>query len=235
MRFFLLIPVLLLFTSLVKASAIEGQVIEMPGFVAVPGVNIRNIATGEGRSTDKEGKFTIAALAGQLVEFSKEGYKTYRFRLPAGKLPPYFRIGLERAPIITPAAKTVMTYRDDSLRYYALYRKELSFPRFSALDVIQHPFSAMSKYNRQVWNFQENYAMLEREKYISYTFNKALVADLTGLQGDSLINYMDLFRPGYEQLRSMNEYTYYSYIKQTVSAYRQRGPRARMSIQRNTP
>ena len=99
----------------------------------------------------------------------------------------------------------------------------------STFESLRSPFSALSKSNRQKWAFQENYAYFQQEKYIDYTFNDALITQVTGLAGDSLLRYKQRYRPGYEQLRSMNEYNFYMYIKETVARYRRSFSRGRNS------
>src|SRR5690606_16909788 len=120
------------------------------------------------------------------------------------------------------------------IKYYNLYKHQLEFPKLKGYQAIQHPFSALSKKNRQIWAFQDHYAWFQQEKYIQYNFNEKLITDITGLAADSVQMYMQMFRPTYEELRSMNEYTYYNYIKRTVELYRERGIRAKMSPVRNS-
>ncbi len=55
---------------------------------------------------------------------------------------------------------------------------------------------------------------------------------LTGLKGDSARTYLRIYRPTYEQLRGMSEYTFYSNVKQTVEIYR--GRRLRNGSQRSS-
>jgi hypothetical protein len=146
-----------------------------------------------------------------------------RIRIPQGSVPPYFKIAMKAGPIELPQydlAGQVRDYKKDSLRYYELYKNALEFPELTGLDIIQHPFSALSKRNRQIWAFQKEYAYFEQQKYIDYTFNEKLIAKLTGLKGDSVDRYLRLYRPTYEQLRSLNEYALYSYIKTSVDIFR---------------
>lgn len=219
-----------------KAQTIKGQVIDLNSGNNLPGVTVSNIHQNTKTVAGADGNFSIDAKAEELLEFAKDGYKTYRVRIPKGSLPPFFKIGLEQ-PAIDPniAANAPPTnYHDDSVRYYNLYKKELEFGKFSMVDMMKHPFSSMSKKNRQIWAFQEEFDWFQQEKYINYTFNEKLVTNLTGLSGDSLNTYMRMFRPTYNDLRNMSEYTFYTYIQKSVDLYRRRGPRARMSPSRGS-
>ncbi len=215
---------LLLFCSFFShGETIRGEVIDLTERTILTFVNIQNIHVGISTSTDDSGRFSIAATAGQLIEFRKLGYKTVRFRVPPGKLPEYFKITMQQGPIELPETEVaggIRNYKKDSIRYHELYKNALEFPELTGLDVIRHPFSALSKRNRQIWAFQKEYNYFEQEKYVDYTFNENLVTNLTGLSGDSAAVYLKKYRPPYEMLRSMNEYTFYTFIKQTVELFR---------------
>jgi len=204
-------------------QTIRGEVVDANDGKPVANVSLYNVYNGANFTTTDDGKFLVTAGKGELVEFRKLGYKITRVRIPAGTIPEYFKIIMQKGPIELPEvniAGIAKDYKTDSIRFRNIYKHELEFPTMSTLDVIQHPFTALSKRNRQIWHFQKEYAYYQEQKYVDYTFNEKLVSSLTGLQGDSATRYMQFYRPTYEQLRSMNEYTFYNYIKQTVQRYR---------------
>ncbi len=218
-----LLLLLSLLTLPVAAQMIRGEVVDMEDKHALDGVTIRNVHTTLTVNTGDNGSFLIAATSDQLLEFTRKGYQTVRVRIPKGIVPPYFKIIMQQG--ITPIRELLATnerydYTEDSLRFYELYKHELDMPRLSAIGSIQHPFSALSKKNREVWRFQDNYTATEKEKYVDRTFNKEVITKYTGLTGDSLAYYMVKFRPSYEDLRGMNDYTFFSYIKRTAHSYR---------------
>jgi hypothetical protein len=223
--------------SLAYGQTIQGQITDVGDGKPVDDVAITNLHTEAGILSDNQGKFTLPAGKGQLVEFRKTGYKIIRIRLPQGNLPAFFKVAMEKNYIelsgleVNGAARD---YKTDSIRYHQLYKEALEFPELTGLDMIRHPFSAMSKRNQQVWAFQKHYVWYQQQKYIDFTFNERLVSAITGLHGDSAQAYIQMFRPTYEQLRSMSEYAYYNYIKRTVAAYRERGIRARQPNSRST-
>ncbi len=208
------------------AQTIRGEVVDMDSKKPVTGTEILNIYTMLNVSTDGKGAFIIAASGGQLLEFRKAGYKTTRVRVPQGYIPPYFRIIIKKGidEISKPNSYASRNGRydskSDSLRYHDLYKTELDFPRLSAIGAIQSPFSAMSKKNREIWRFQDEYYDFEKEKYVDRTFTEELVTKYTGLKGDSLHYFMRRYRPSYEQLKSMNDYSFYNFVKTSVYRYR---------------
>ncbi len=221
---YLLLTLLSLMTVPAPAQIIKGDVADRENRHSLAGVNIRNVHTTLTVSTGDNGNFVIAAGSDQLLEFTKKGYQTVRVRIPKGMVPPYFKILMQQG--ITPIRELLASndnrydYKEDSLRFYELYKHELEFPKLSAIGSIQHPFSAMSKKNREIWRFQESYTAAEKEKYVDRTFNKEVITKYTGLTGDSLSYYMVKYRPDYEDLRGMNDYTFFSYIKRTAYTYR---------------
>lgn len=218
--------------TLVCAQPMEGHVLDVSNSDPVEGVRVFNIYSEEEMVSDANGAFNVHVHAGELVEFRKEGYKVLRVRIPEGKRPSYFKVMMQQKG--TDVVDYMHTrgaapdYKTDSMRYYALYKESLEFPRLTGYQVIQHPFSAMSKKNQQIWAFQDEYRFYQEQKFIDYTFNHKLINRITHLEGDSLQAYMEIFRPTYQQLRSMTEYAYFNYIKHTAEIFRERGIRSRM-------
>jgi hypothetical protein len=205
------------------AQNVQGTIVDMALGKPVSGVNIQNVTTGSTFICDSAGHFALAVEKNQLIIFFKSGYKVQKIRIPAGNIPPYFKVFLEQSAVELPeylVQDHVKDWHTDSLKYHELYKHELDFPTMSFADVINHPFSALSKKNQQIWAFQKEYSAFEQQKYVDYTFNEKIVNQLTGLQGDSAKAYIRMFRPSYEQLRRMSEYDFYYFIRRSVSSYR---------------
>lgn len=220
-----LLTILCLSPVLLHAQTIHGEVIDGDGGALMSGITIENIFTHTVVVTDSTGKFSIDAKTGELVEFHKLSYKVGRLRVPAPPMPPYYRIIME--PGATELEEVVITdryrnFKRDSLRNFETFKSELIFPKLEGLDVIRHPFSAISKRNQQLWRFQREYAEFEQEKYVDYAFNDKLVANITGLRGDSAQAYMRQYRPSYDMLHAMKDYEFFLYIKETAMAWRRR-------------
>lgn len=224
--------------TMVCAQPMQGHVLDVSDSKPVEGVVVFNIHSGQKIESNSAGEFSVKVDEGQLVEFRKDGYKVLRVRIPAGKRPSYFKVMMQRKGTdvvdYVNSRQAAPDYQTDSMRYYALYKESLEFPRLTGYEVIQHPFSAMSKKNRQIWAFQDEYKFYQEQKFIDYTFNAKLIREITGLENDSLQVYMEMFRPTYNQLREMSEYTYFNYIKATAQAFRERGIRAKMPHSRSS-
>lgn len=205
------------------AQRISGIVTDGGG-APISDVAISNIHSGESLLAGTDGKFSIGAKTGQLVEFHKIGFKTARVRIGAGPLPPYYRIVLEPGVQELQEVEVRNRFRDfkhDSMYYRELFKKQLESPVVTGWRAFQSPFSALSKSNQNLIRFKEEYEWLEHEKYVNYTFNEKLIAQLTGLKGDSVKQYMRRYRPSYEMLRAMPEYDFFYYVKHTVEIWRE--------------
>jgi len=211
-------------------QTIHGEVLDMEDKHPLADVNIQNIYTSFVINSDSSGAFLIAANGGQLIEFKKQGYKTTRLRVPMGYMPSYFRIIMKRGISELhnePLAKgNRYDNKKDSIMMHDLYQHELDFPKMSGIDMIASPFSALDAHNRQIWRFQDDYNYFEKEKYVDRTFNEELVTKFTGLKGDSLHYFMRRYRPDYEQLKAMNDYAFFTFIKNSAYNYRNSGHRA---------
>ena len=224
-RLLFLFLLALLMRTTAGAQTIKGDIIDMGNHQPVANVDVINIYTGMDILSDNGGNFFIAATKGQLLEFRRVGYKTARVRIPQGDVPPYFKIIMQKGanqqpPQYVAGASKRYDYTEDSLRFHDIYKHELDFPRMNTLDVIEHPFSALSKRSQEIWHFQDDYEYTEQQKYIDNTFNPKLITEMTGLKGDSLRYYMRRYRPTYEQLRTMNDYAFFNFIKRSVETYR---------------
>ena len=101
-----------------------------------------------------------------------------------------------------------------------VYQRALEMYKLEGMDILQHPFDAMSKRNRQIWAFQKHYEFWEGQKFVDYVFNEKLIGQLTNLSKDSIQLYMRVYRPSYNLIKSFyNDYEFYEYIKETATIF----------------
>ncbi len=207
------------------AQTIKGEVLDKETKKPLDGVSITEVYTSLQISTGTDGSFLIATGPDHLIEFKKPGYKTARARIPVAYSPNFYRIILEKGyekPKSTQQKQNGRyNYHDDSASFYSLYKHQLEMPKLSGVDAVAHPFTALSKQYRETRKFQIEYDYYEHEKYVDKTFNPELIQHFTGLTGDSLTRYIRRFRPQYDDLIEMNDYTFYNYIKKTTTRFRE--------------
>lgn len=220
-----LISCLLVIANTGFAAIIKGKVVNLLTDAPLAEVEISNVHTGERMMTTAEGLFQIDVKKGDLIEFRAGGYEVARVRIKSDKVANFYYIQLKSAPttIETQLNTDIFTAAVvDSIKRSELYLQALQHYKLTGFDIVQHPFDALSKRNRLIWEFQKNYEIWERDKFVDYVFNDRLIAQLTGLDAERIEEYKRLYRPSYESIRSMSEYEYYTFIKESVKDYNQR-------------
>jgi hypothetical protein len=219
-RFILLVSILFFAcNSNSFALIMKGKVYDMKTNQPMPNVNIVNTFTETGMTTDSSGTFTINAEKGHLIEFRRIGYKIVRVRVEAVTLPYYSIAMKEGAFDIEEIQITGKNFRTDSIENRETYKWAIDHYKLEGLDVIQHPFDALSKRNRQIWAFQKRYDYFEKEKFVDYVFNAKLINKITKIDSADMETYRRYYRPSYEQVKAWTEYEFLEYIKRTATAF----------------
>lgn len=190
-------------------------------------VNVKNIYTQKGMTIRADGQFQIEVKKGELIEFTRVGYQTVRVRILSEKEPLFYKIVMDKAPIMLREVDIhgkPLDFKKDSIRYRAVYDIVLRKEHKEDVDMRSMPLAMLSKKNRQEWAFQEMYEQWEREKYIDFTFNERLVSRITYLKDEELKEFMKQYRPEYDFLRTATDYEYLDYIKHCYYVYKKGKP-----------
>lgn len=206
------------------AVVIKGKVYDMKTNKPMPNVNIVNTFTGTGMTSDSTGVFSLNVENGHLVEFSRIGYKIVRVRIDVASLPFYSIAMKEGAFDIQEVEIKGNNFRSDSIENRETYKWAIDHYKLEGLDVIQHPFDALSKRNRQIWAFQKRYDYFEKEKFVDFVFNAKLINKVATIDSTDMETYRRYYRPSYDQVKAWTEYEFLEYIKRTATAFlRKRG------------
>src|SRR5690606_14956265 len=92
-----------------------------------------------------------------------------------------------------------------------------------SIDAVYKLISREGKNSRRL---QEIIERDYRESVIDYRFTPDLVSSVTGLEGETLIDFMRQYRPSYYFVLSANDYNLAFYIRSSLARYRQ-NPAAR--------
>lgn len=203
----------------VNGQSIKGEIADKSSNSSMYGATVMNIYTNKGTLTDSLGFFEIKVSAGDLIEISKFGYQTIRLRIPKGALPTYYKLSLDIDYFDLDGVDifgNATNYLRDSVKKADLYKEQLNLPKLEGFDVILHPFSALSKRNRQIWKFQKEYEHWEQEKFIDYVFNDEIILQLAGISEKDLMMHKQRYRPSYVLLKEFdNDYEFYEYLVRT--------------------
>lgn len=222
-RFYVLVFVFVTFVAhAASALVMKGKVYDMKTNQPMPNVNIVNTFTEMGMTTDSTGLFTINVERGHLVEFRRIGYKIVRIRIESTQLP-YYNIAMKEGAIDLDEVEIKgNNFHTDSIERRETYKWAIDHYTLSGLDIIQHPFDALSKRNKQIWAFQKRYEYFEKEKFVDYVFNERLIKKLTNMDSTDIDLYRRNYRPQYDQVKAWTEYEFMEYIKQSALVYQKR-------------
>lgn len=189
--------------------------------------------SGKGTFTDAWGNYEIEVREQDSIWFSYLGKPTRKYAVKTITNSSQFDISLHvNIPVLKEVIVRPRNYRMDSLQNRMDYAKAFNFrrpsvesmtsvgPNGAGIDINELIRVFQFRKNRSMESFRERLLAEEREKYIDYRFNKALVRRLTGLSEEELDLFMQLYRPNYEYLLITPEYEYQLGIKRAYSEFK---------------
>ncbi len=158
-------------------------------------VTVVNLASQKVASTDEKGFYMIPANTGDMIAFTYIGYKAIKKTKPTAILITTMDIKLEPTSYqlkeFSFRPGHLNQYQMDSAERASIYKVPLRqthpSPFNSPISTIAEKFSKRAK---AVYKFQKNFAAGEKEKYIDLYYTPDLVANVTGLTGDSVGHFM---------------------------------------------
>lgn len=214
---------------------ISGTVYDSTKLYAVPSVDVFS-TSGSSTITDSTGTYHINVAETDSISFFYKGKYTLKF--PVKKISNYsaFDISLrvrvnEKYKLLKGITVFSDTYRQDSLENRTGYSKifgrenptirsnyEPGGPAGFDLDELIGIFQF--KKNKQNLAFQKRLVDEEQERYIDYRFSSKTISRITGLTGDTLLNYKKLYRPSYYFVVNSTLTEFYQYILNTSYAFK---------------
>jgi hypothetical protein len=196
-------------------------------------------SSGHYSISDSLGNYSILVNKNDSVWFSYLNKQTRKYPVDTITHPQNFDIALyvdvRWLPEVTVKTKD---YKLDSLENRQTYAKAFNFRkpglRFSsnptaqsyvpgsvtaALDLDEIINSFRFRRNRQILSFQQRLIRDEQDKYIDHRYTKYLVKKLTGLDGKEQEDFMNFYRPTYDEVLMMNDLELGYYIEQCYKNY----------------
>ena len=203
MRLFFYTFQLLPFATL--AQSVQGVVTDAGNHKPLSPVTVVNVVTQQVSYTDLTGHYTIAAKPGERVAFSYLGYNTVEKFCNVAAGMAGMNVALERklyeldAVVFRPGK--LSQYQLDSINRAETYRLPLARTAPSMMSPISAIAELFSKKAKRLYLFQKDFATGEVQKYIDSRYSRELVTSLTGLKGDSLSDFMYVYRMPYDYAR----------------------------------
>ena len=176
-------------------QTLKGEIVDRAGN-PVPSVVIRNISRQENTFSDLSGTFSLPALAGDSIEFSRLGYFTVFLKMSDSGTT-FRRIFMWQTPVSLEEVEIRpdwTPYQLDSIARRQTYHIALDRRKERS---VMSPVSAIaeniSRKSRQRWQFQKHFKQWETQKFIDTRYSFEEVSALTGLTGDSLAAFIHAY------------------------------------------
>lgn len=193
--------------------------------------------SGRGTTSNAQGLYQIEVSARDSIWFSYLGKPTIKFPVSKIANAGQFDIAL-RVPVnvLKEVRVAPRNYKLDSLQNRKDYARIFDYRRpnlesmtsigamGAGIDVNELIRLFQFRKNKATLRFQERLLQQERDKFVDYRFNKALVRRLTGLTGEELDQFMARYRPSYEFALLSTDYDFQLYIKKTAESFEGRKP-----------
>jgi hypothetical protein len=212
---------------------IKGTVYDSSRNYVLPYVTVQS-SNGKISVSDKEGNYEIGVGEKDSIWFSYLNKPTIKYAVLGIKTPLQFDISLKvPADVLKEVKVKSRNYKLDSIRNRLDYAKAFNWEK-PKLRVVSPsgPGAAVGfdlneiirmfqfRKNRSWASFQKRLEEEEREKYIDYRFNKALVLRLTGLSGLARDSFMIRYRPSFEYCLATSDYEFQLFIKNCFEQYK---------------
>lgn len=213
-------------------SSVAQQKVLLHGLVSsreslqISGAKIVNKTSTDRTISDNAGGFSIRAIIGDTLCISKQGYTLLKLavvnnNILEAKLESVinlFEVTIRAKSLKQEQMEVIDQYRNKGIYYNGKppLSAYLPLPGGTPLTVLHELLGVDTKREKR---FIQN-AEKERETIeIDRRFNAPLVSKITGLTGKKLNNFMDVYRPDYQKLKSWSDYEVIIYVKKCYNLY----------------
>lgn len=203
-------------------------------YLPIPGVVVRNLSTNSATITSNQGKFTIKANVGNLLEFSLLGYHTDTLYL-ANLLKKEIYLPVQSNSLsdinVTGARlnKTLSNLRDSTAEKPTLMGTGGNLQRKGMNDKVGGLSLNLGfgRYRRQQLTEQR---IEKKERYLDQVteyFNPRTISEYIKLTDKEMKDFMVLYRPTVERVMAEQPFNYTLYIARSIAAWKKLSPAER--------
>jgi hypothetical protein len=227
---YLVVAVFLLLFALVPAQltaqekgVIRGIILEKGSSQRVSNVTISNMRTKRGTASDLRGEFALEVQVGDSLMLTKIGYQPLKTEINT-----LSEILLELTPssIRLDAVSIDQESKDQRMQEILDgYRRQGNYSQGKpkVMGYIFQPITSLyerfSKSGRQARRFRSYMDFESQALVVDRIFSAYKVGNLTGLSGKDLLNFMQIYRPTFEQAEFWNDYDVAFYVKQSLAKF----------------
>ena len=204
-----------------QKRTVYGYVLDSATYAPVKKVHITNTNTNKTAEVNNRGIFSMFTSPNDLLFFTADGYHfhTQRYNLLSQDTIIIYMVPLAHdLAAVTVTAKGYSRYQSDSMQRRQEFLTDMVQPKRkmaktansgAGMEINLDYFSKFQKSKRRAYSLFDEH---EKDSYINYRFSRETVHEYTGFTGDTLQQFINLYRPDYDWLRkntSDEDVTYY--------------------------
>ncbi len=215
-------------TISVYGQILKGIVLNGETYKPMYMVTVQNLANGQSVQTDIEGNFSLSATIGDILSFSYNGFHTIQKTVSS-----YSDMGVELLPISVRLPEYTVheltKFQKDSIEMTTLYSQELNKKKINpkvstngglvVSGLIGAPVQRLSRSYKRNKRFKATFQKDMEQKFIDSRYKPELVTTLTGLKGDSLLQFMKIYPMDYAYARSVSDLEMKAWIRDNYREY----------------
>jgi hypothetical protein len=219
-------------TALYSQQLVEGRIYGKDS-LAMAGVSVSNKNTGLGTVSNTSGDFLLNAHNGDTLHFSAVGYVSLLIIVNKTQLHDHLSVYLKPQVLELNTLEVFQkNHSKDSLATRQEYDRIFNYrlPKVGEVVMIMNLGVAVNinqlykllsfKKNKAKFRFKDRLIKHEQEMYVDNRYTPELVERWTGLKGDSLADFIRLYRPSYQFLANAPEYDLLFFIKTAYKQYK---------------
>jgi hypothetical protein len=236
---FTFIIIYFLCTSTFAQIIVSGTVLDNGKINFVEGVTVMTTG-GKPCFTDSLGKYSISTKNGDSLYFIYNNKPTQKFavnKIPnAGQFDISLHISVKsKYSVLKEVVVYAKNYKQDSLENRENYGEVFSYRKNGigtsitpgggvGLDANELINMFRFRRNKRLKAFQERLEADEKEKYVTYRFNKVFVRRITQLKDEALDTFLLWYRPSYEFTSNSSEIEFNQYVLNASYHFRKMYP-----------
>ena len=234
MKAFLTALIIICMSSCVIAQdVIKGVVFQKGTSLRVGNATVSNLSKKVVSQTDGLGVFHILASPGDTINFSRPGFLSQDLVVASLKDQV---VQLTRPVQLSEVTVTGQSKKQELDELKREYRRKGSYysGKPPLLSYIFTPLTALyelvGKTPGQARRFNKYYTREVQNAEIDRRFNQRTISVLTGYEGADLRNFLETYRPQFEEVIGWADYDLVNYVKKSMSAFESAGRPAPPSL-----
>ncbi|TZF82242.1 hypothetical protein FW774_16280 [Pedobacter sp. BS3] len=211
--------------GLAQDSLVHGAVMGKGSGLRISMAEIKNLRTGQKVLSNDLGVFKIPAIVGDTLRVYKDNFleakAVVQYRIDV-------IVQLQQSIVLNQVTVKGQTKKQEMEDVLNDYRKKGTFyngkpPLLSYLfSPVTALYELVGKTPGQARKFNNYYHNEMEQSEVDRRFNKTLIRQFTTMPEPELVEFMNAYRPTYEQASRWNDYDMMSYIKRSLTSFENR-------------